>query len=129
MLAATRMGERTVLIGDLPVPEPPLTLVVGWRDWVGSAGMVILVRLAATLAWCRRRVRAHPLPSAAAPPASWLADMALLPPAARVASRKPIRQSRQAGRDDARRPLAAGGQAPYGPRKRAVGDVRRGLQR
>ena len=32
------MGERTLVIGDVPVGEPPRTLMVAWGDWVGACG-------------------------------------------------------------------------------------------
>ena len=41
------MGERTLVIGEVPVREPPRTLMVAWGDWVGPAGGAFLVRLAA----------------------------------------------------------------------------------
>ena len=47
VVAGTRMGERTLVVGDVPVREPPRTLMVAWGDWVGRAGAAFLVLLAA----------------------------------------------------------------------------------
>jgi apolipoprotein N-acyltransferase len=84
VIAATRMGERTLVIGDLPVPEPRRTLMVAWGDWIGRAATAFLVLLAAAAAvrsWRTRHGGAAPTaPVAAGVPA----DVALLPPAARL---------------------------------------------
>lgn len=75
----SRMGERTLVIGELPVREPVPTLMVRWGDWVGLAGAAFLLLLAA--AWSVRRVatgrsaQAAPEVGAAALPAA----VALLP--------------------------------------------------
>jgi apolipoprotein N-acyltransferase len=50
IVAGTRMGERTLVIGDLPVRTPPRTLMVAWGDWIGRAGAVFLALLAALAA-------------------------------------------------------------------------------
>lgn len=42
-VATTGLGERSLLVADLPVGEPPPTLMVTWGDWVGPA---------AAAAWC-----------------------------------------------------------------------------
>ncbi len=49
--AGTRMGERTLVIGDLPVQKPPRTLMVIWGDWVGLAASAFLLLLAARAAF------------------------------------------------------------------------------
>lgn len=86
VLAGTRMGERTLVIGELAVHEPPRTLAVAWGDWVGPAGAGVLVLLALALAVRRwRRGGAARAPAPAGPPAL-PADVAVLPPAARVAA-------------------------------------------
>jgi apolipoprotein N-acyltransferase len=86
VLAGTRMGERTLVVGELPVRAPPPTLFVRWGDWVGLAGAAFLVLLAA-LAWQRSRATRAPRPAAPMPMSMSLpADVALLPPAARVAA-------------------------------------------
>jgi apolipoprotein N-acyltransferase len=50
VIAGTRMGERTLVIGDVPVRTPPPTLMVAWGDWVGRAGAALLALLAALAA-------------------------------------------------------------------------------
>ena len=47
VLAGTRKGERTLVVGDLPVRDPPTTLVVAWGDWVGRAAAAFLLLMAA----------------------------------------------------------------------------------
>ncbi len=59
VIATTRMGERTLVIGDLPVRDPAPTLMVRWGDWVGRAAAGLLLGLAA-LTVLRRR---EPAPS------------------------------------------------------------------
>jgi len=80
------MGERTLVVGDLPVREPPPTLMVAWGDWVGLAGAVLLVLLLLAFGWRRWAGLGPPRASAAAAPAAFPADVALLPPAARLAA-------------------------------------------
>jgi apolipoprotein N-acyltransferase len=60
--------------------------MVLWGDWVGLAGTAFLVLLAATVVWRRWGARRGPQPSAAAEPAALPADVAVLPPAARLAA-------------------------------------------
>jgi apolipoprotein N-acyltransferase len=62
VLAGTRMGDRTLVIGDLPTREPPRTLMLVWGDWVGLAGAVFLVLLGGddrveALGWTRTTSR------------------------------------------------------------------------
>jgi apolipoprotein N-acyltransferase len=86
VLAGTRMGERTLVVGDVPVGEPPRTLMVVWGDWVGRACVALLALLAAAAAWRTvggRTANAAPASTAAA---TFAADVAVLPPAARVAA-------------------------------------------
>ncbi|HEY0855552.1 MAG TPA: apolipoprotein N-acyltransferase, partial [Albitalea sp.] len=51
VVAGTRVGERTLVVGDLPVGEPAPTLMVAWGDWVGRAGAAFLALLAVAAAW------------------------------------------------------------------------------
>lgn len=75
--AGSRMGERTLVVGELPVPERPPTRMVRWGDWVGRVAAAALLALAAA-AGLRRR-----LPAAATAPQALPARISLLPPAAR----------------------------------------------
>src|SRR6185295_9801442 len=78
-------GERTLVIGQLPVHEPPRTLMVAWGDWVGRAAAVFLALLAVAGAlrrWHARDAADEPAAASAALPAS----VAVLPPAARIAA-------------------------------------------
>ncbi len=46
VLARSAMGDRAVLAGDLPIQNPPLTLMRQWGDWVGRAALLALALLA-----------------------------------------------------------------------------------
>jgi apolipoprotein N-acyltransferase len=50
VVANARMGERTLVVGALPVPVPRGTLMVAWGDWVGRAAAALLALLAALAA-------------------------------------------------------------------------------
>ncbi|MEP6504940.1 MAG: apolipoprotein N-acyltransferase, partial [Betaproteobacteria bacterium] len=54
VIAGTRMGERTLVIGDVAVGEQPMTLMRLWGDWVGRAATVSLALLAALAVLGRR---------------------------------------------------------------------------
>ena len=43
--AVTRMGEAALLVGEVSVREPPMTLLVAWGDWVGRACLAFLALL------------------------------------------------------------------------------------
>jgi apolipoprotein N-acyltransferase len=84
VIASARPGERTLVIGAAPVPEPPRTLMVAWGDWVGRAAaacLVLLALLATWRAWGGTKADEAP---ADAPPLP--AEVAVLPPAARLAA-------------------------------------------
>ena len=84
VLAGSRMGERTLVVGELPVGEPPRTLVVAWGDWVGPAGAAFLALLALAAAWRRwwkPRAAAAPADAGTLP-----SRVAVLPAGARVAA-------------------------------------------
>lgn len=86
VIAGTRMGERTLVIGDVPVRDPPRTLMVAWGDWVGRAAAAFLAMLAvaqALRAW-RTRSEAGATPSAL--PDGFSADVVALTPSARLAA-------------------------------------------
>lgn len=84
VIAGARRGERTLVIGDVPVREPPRTLMLAWGDWVGRAAAVFLVLLALVAAarLLGPRLAGTEPPSAAA--ASLPPTIIVLPPAARV---------------------------------------------
>ncbi|HEY0064905.1 MAG TPA: apolipoprotein N-acyltransferase [Telluria sp.] len=83
VLAGTQMGERTLVIADVPVRTPPRTLMVLWGDWVGRAACAFLIVLALwSFLPALRPVRAgasgtHPAPALPA-------TVAVLSPVARV---------------------------------------------
>lgn len=79
VIAATRMGERTLVIGDLPVRDPAPTLMVRWGDWVGRAAALFLAGLAVLTA-LRRGLGAVP----ANAPVPLPTRLVVLPPAARA---------------------------------------------
>lgn len=83
VVASTQMGQRTLVIGDLPVMEPPRTLMVVLGDWVGPAALAFLGLLGVT-AGMRRWRRAAPAGAPAA--AAWPAKVAVLPHAVRLAA-------------------------------------------
>jgi apolipoprotein N-acyltransferase len=86
VLARTAMGDRAVLAGEVPLRDPPMTLMVRWGDWVGAAGGAFLLLLAiASLLHARRaRVAAPSLSTGAATAATtggpFVADVVLLSP-------------------------------------------------
>ncbi len=51
VLASGAMGERTLVIGAVPIPTPQRTLIVRWGNWVGLAGAAFLVLLASLALW------------------------------------------------------------------------------
>jgi apolipoprotein N-acyltransferase len=82
VIAGTRLGERTLVIGAVPVPEPRRTLMVAWGDWVGRAAAACLLLAGAAVF---RRRDAHDADEAPAPGAPALpADVAVLPVWARL---------------------------------------------
>ncbi|MBT9595958.1 MAG: apolipoprotein N-acyltransferase [Vitreoscilla sp.] len=81
--ASAAMNERTLVVGALPVPVPPRTLMVAWGNWVGPTALVALL-----LGWgagplLRRLTAAGTRPGTAA---VLPLRGALLPPAARLAA-------------------------------------------
>ncbi len=60
VVTGTAMGEQKLLIGEVQVTEPAMTVMVAWGDWVGSVGFVFLLLLAGfsvTKAFTRRGSR------------------------------------------------------------------------
>lgn len=86
VLAGARMGERTLVIGDVPVQKPPRTLMVAWGNWVGLAGMALLALLAVTAAFSSLRTRDSEAASEPPVAMTFPAKVAVLPPAARLAA-------------------------------------------
>ena len=82
--AGARMGERTLVIGEVTVQKPPRTLMVMWGDWVGLAASAFLLLLAATAAfpsWRFSSAETTPEPELAM---DFPIQLAVLPPAARL---------------------------------------------
>ena len=86
IIAGTRMGERTLVIGGLLVRTPPRTLMVAWGDWVGHAAAAFLALLAALAALRRWGMSDAIDGSPAFDMATLPANVAVLPVAARVAA-------------------------------------------
>lgn len=87
VMVTTAMGDQAVLAGELPVRNPPVTLMVRWGDWVGGAALAWLLALAGHRVWRARRIRhGAPLPTAAQPdPAHFAANVVVLAPGWRLA--------------------------------------------
>ncbi|HLL13215.1 MAG TPA: apolipoprotein N-acyltransferase [Rubrivivax sp.] len=100
VIASAGMGQRVLVMGELPVHEPPRTLMVAWGDWVGRASAVFLALLgaaAASTALARSasarsltafglRRRSADATVAACVPLALPVVVAVLPPAARLAA-------------------------------------------
>ena len=81
VIASAAMGSRTLVVGDLPVRAPPMTLMVKWGNWVGLVASAFLALLAA-IALFQRFAK----PQAQHPPGQGLAfpvRVVVLPGAAR----------------------------------------------
>lgn len=48
IVASAGMREQTLLVGEIRPGQPPRTLIVAWGDWVGRAGLALLLLLAAS---------------------------------------------------------------------------------
>lgn len=87
VIAASRMGERALVVGELPVHAPPPTPLLAWGDWLWRAAALFLVGLAAAAALRRWQAIGPAGPGAGPRPAQSPAppaEMAVLPPAARA---------------------------------------------
>ncbi|WP_157476256.1 apolipoprotein N-acyltransferase [Lysobacter sp. Root690] len=62
VLANTAIGDQAVLTAFVSARDPSPTLMVRWGDWVGRAGAVFLLGLAALAAWQSLRRRAATAP-------------------------------------------------------------------
>jgi len=84
VVASSKVGERTLVVGDVTVRDPPRTLMTAWGDWVGGAALGFLGLLAAAAlvrAWQARSRNQAPI---AVERPALPADVAVLPPAARL---------------------------------------------
>ena len=84
VLGQTRIGERTLVVGDLPVRDPARTLMVAWGDWVGWVAAAFLMLLGAATAIRNWGARAAAQVPASDVVEAWPADVAVLPRAARL---------------------------------------------
>lgn len=80
VVAGSRRGERTLVVGDVPVREPPRTLLVAWGDWVPRAAALFLALFAIAEVMRRWGARGRAGAAVAALPA----QVVVLPVAARV---------------------------------------------
>ncbi len=88
VLVNTAMGDQSVLAGEVPLRNPPPTLMLRWGDWVGGAALAFLLLLAiaaARRAWLIRSSHAAPVQTAI-DAADYCAEAALLTPAWRTAA-------------------------------------------
>jgi len=75
VLANTAIGDQAVLTAFVSARDPSPTVMVRWGDWVGRAGAVFLIGLAALAAWQSLRGRA-----AAAPQVDTVIKVVMLTP-------------------------------------------------
>ncbi len=92
VLAPGKMGEQTLVIGELVVRTPPLTLIVKWGDWLGVVALSFLALLLvlsivkemmATPLWQRYQTK-QAAKRAAQPANLFPLKLSVLPPAARI---------------------------------------------
>jgi apolipoprotein N-acyltransferase len=86
VLAGTRMGEPTLVVAEVPLRAPAPTLMVLWGDWVGLAACAALAALAACSAFPAWRSHAVDAPHATRRALVLPVAVAVLAPAARLAS-------------------------------------------
>jgi apolipoprotein N-acyltransferase len=86
--AGSRMGERTLVIGEVRLPESSRSLFVAWGDWVGRVALVVLVLLLAAAVWPRARAGQGGDGAGGVPGSSgtYAARVSVFPPAARAAA-------------------------------------------
>ncbi len=80
VLASTSMGDRAVLAGEVPLRDPPPTVMVRWGDWVGGAAGAFLLLLAIASGlrvWRARKANTDPRANVGAA-ASTAVDVVLL---------------------------------------------------
>ena len=83
VVASAAVGQRVLVIGDLPVGPTAPTLQVAWGNWVGALGCGFLLVLASWAMVGRRfaKASAH---LGFAKPLAWPVSVVLLPPAMRL---------------------------------------------
>jgi apolipoprotein N-acyltransferase len=89
VVASTAMGTQALLVGTLVLADPPRTLMLAWGDWVGVAGLALLLVLtlsAVASSWRRGgRASAGPGPASASS-RDFSADGVVLSPPWRIAA-------------------------------------------
>ncbi|HJV74984.1 MAG TPA: apolipoprotein N-acyltransferase [Noviherbaspirillum sp.] len=85
VLAGAGKDERVLVVGSVPVGTPQRTLMVLWGDWVGMAGTVFLLLLAAA-AFLRSHAYIADEVTEAVVAMAFPVNVAVLPPAARFAA-------------------------------------------
>lgn len=86
IVAGSRMGEQTLVVGALPTAAPAATLMVKWGDWAGLVCGVFLTLLAVTAMLPRWQTH---VAAAGATGRNWSTRpgaVAILPPAARISA-------------------------------------------
>jgi apolipoprotein N-acyltransferase len=91
VVVSTKMGDQAILVGELPIQDPPSTLMVRWGDWVGPTALVFLLLLLVVwgIAGGRDRQAASDVgaaPLAGSESANFSADVAVLSPFWRFSS-------------------------------------------
>lgn len=84
IVAGSRLGERTLVIGDLPIAPPPLTLMVKWGDWVGLVCAAFLALLATSAIFPRWQPHADDSELSAIDWSTRQANVSVLPLLARI---------------------------------------------
>lgn len=84
--AGSRLGERTLVMGEVPVNMPAHTIMVKWGNWVGLAGATLLALLVVAAILPKWRLPAMADTSEAAMAKAFAAQVVVLPRAARIAA-------------------------------------------
>ncbi|MBK8286055.1 MAG: apolipoprotein N-acyltransferase [Ahniella sp.] len=84
VVARTEMGQQAVLVGEIPIRGPMPTLMMGWGNWVGRAGLLFLVGFAVVVLWPRRLTGNTNHDEGTIDPANWSAEGTVLTPIWRV---------------------------------------------
>jgi len=86
VVVSTAMGDQAVLAGELPVRDPPPTLMLLWGDWIGGAALAFALLLAVAGVWraWRERRGVPAIAAVADDPSVFAAEVVLLTPAWRI---------------------------------------------